>query len=154
MKETIHTKISKSLQQTLLTGGNIGRSIFPGTVICLSGDLGSGKTALVQGIAKGLCVPAKYYITSPTYNIINQYPGKYPFFHADLYRINSSNELDDIGFYEILNSKNIVAIEWAEKLKNHISSSSININMQILDDTSRLITIKLYKDNLIDLKVL
>ena len=80
--------------------------------------------------------------------------GKYPFFHADLYRINSSNELDDIGFYEILNSKNIVAIEWAEKLKNHISSNNININMQILDDTSRLITIKLYKDNLIDLKVL
>jgi tRNA threonylcarbamoyladenosine biosynthesis protein TsaE len=154
MKENIYTKITKSLQQTLLVGEKIGQYIYPGTVICLSGDLGSGKTTLVQGIAKGLCVSEKYYITSPTYNIINQYPGKHPLFHADLYRINSSNELDDIGFYEILNSENIVVIEWAEKLKNYISSDRIDIYMQILDDTLRKITVKLYKHNMIDFKEL
>ncbi len=154
MKKDIYIRISKSLQETLLIGKKIGKSIEQGTVICLSGDLGSGKTALVQGIAKGLSVPEKYYITSPTYNIINQYPGKIPLFHADLYRINNSYELEDIGFYEILNSENIVAIEWAEKLKNEISSDRIDIHMQILDDTSRKITIKLYKENLIDLKEL
>ena len=136
---------TESLEETRLLGRKIGASISSGTVICLTGDLGSGKTSFVQGLAVGLGVPDDYYITSPTYVLINEYTGRYPLFHVDLYRIEDTVDFEDIGLYEILHGKGVVAVEWAEKLSNDFLSGyltkHLTIHFEILNDKSRKLTI-------------
>ncbi len=99
---------TRSPVETKLLGEIIGQSIDQKTTISLSGDLGAGKTVFVQGLAKGLDVPSDYYITSPTYTIVNEYPGRLKLVHADLYWIPSgvsgASELFDIGFEEFYDS--------------------------------------------------
>jgi len=126
-----------SLEETQLLGEKTGKHLEGGTVITLTGDLGSGKTSFVQGLAKGLDVPENYYITSPTYTIINEYPGRCILFHVDLYRIGDSADLEDIGFYEILHGNGVVAIEWANKLPEDFLSEHLAIHIKILDDETR-----------------
>ena len=128
-------------EETRTLGQKIGSCIEIGTVITLTGDLGSGKTVFVQGLAKGLAIPKDYYITSPTYTLINDYPGRLPLFHVDLYRINNPDDLRETGFYEILHGENVVAIEWADKLHQNILSEHVSIHFEFLDDESRKILI-------------
>jgi tRNA threonylcarbamoyladenosine biosynthesis protein TsaE len=78
---------TRSPEDAHYLGKTIGRQINAGTVIALTGDLGSGKTTMVQGLARGLEVPEDYYITSPTYTLINEYPGRHSLYHVDLYRL-------------------------------------------------------------------
>ncbi len=136
---------TESLEETQLLGQKIGALISAGTVICLTGDLGSGKTSFVQGLAMGLGVPDDYYITSPTYVLINEYPGRYPLFHVDLYRIEDPVDFEDIGLYEILHGKGVVAVEWADKLSKDFLSEYLaeylSIHFEILNDESRKLTI-------------
>jgi tRNA threonylcarbamoyladenosine biosynthesis protein TsaE len=139
------------LEETWALGKNIGEVLFEGTILALTGDLGSGKTSFVQGLAKGLDVSEKYYITSPTYTLINEYPGRYRLFHIDLYRIEDLLDLEELGFYEILNSGNVTAIEWADRLLDDFVSDYINIKFEILDDKSRMISITAYGRKNIDL---
>jgi len=130
-----------SVDATKTLGKNIGRWITSGTVLALYGDLGSGKTSFVQGLAKGLEVPDHYYITSPSYTLINEYPGRFRLFHVDLYRISDIMELEDIGFYEILDGNAVVAIEWADRIGNGLLPNPINIHFRITSDETREITI-------------
>ena len=132
--------ITNSLDETRALGEKIGKHLEPGTVLALTGDLGSGKTTFVQGLAKGLDVPNNYYITSPTYTLINEYPGRHLLFHIDLYRIGSYADLDDIGLYEILRSDGLVAIEWADKLPKNLLTEYLAIHIDILNDESRKIS--------------
>ncbi len=134
---------SNSLEETLLIAKNVGRLIEQGTVIALYGDLGSGKTSFVQGLGQGFCVPKDCYITSPTYTIINEYPGRVYIYHVDLYRI-KKNDLEDIGFYEIFNSKSVVAIEWAEKLGRDFFSDYLAVSLKTVSESLRAISIKGY----------
>ena len=106
-----------SLDETLSLGKNIGKMLKAGVIIALTGDLGSGKTSFVQGLAKGLDVSEKYYITSPTFTLINEYPGRFRLSHIDLYRIEDPLELDELGFYEIIDSNNYKAL--LDDLKKH-----------------------------------
>ena len=144
--------ITNSHDETLALGEKIGKYLDPGTVLALSGDLGSGKTIFVQGLAKGLDVPDDYYITSPTYTLINEYPGRYRLFHVDLYRIENYADFDDIGLYEILRSDGVVAIEWADKLPKNFLPEYLAIHIDILNDESRKISMYAYglrEENLI-----
>ncbi len=130
-----------SLEETRVLGQKIGELIKAGTVIALTGDLGSGKTSFVQGLAKGLDVPNEYYVTSPSYTLINEYPGRFPLFHADLYRLEYVSDIEDIGLYEILDSEEgVVAIEWADKFRE-ILPDHIAIHLEIADDESRKISV-------------
>jgi tRNA threonylcarbamoyladenosine biosynthesis protein TsaE len=104
-----------SVTETQQVGQTLGAGIHQAIIIALTGDLGSGKTAFVQGLAKGLDVSEKY-ITSPTFTLINEYPGRHPLFHVDLYRIENVPELEEIGLDEILQAEAVIAIEWAERL--------------------------------------
>lgn len=131
--------IAHSPQETNTLGVRIGRIVVPGTIIALTGDLGSGKTAFTQGLAQGLDVPDHYYITSPSYTLINEYPGKHLFFHIDLYRIDNLSDLEEIGLYEIIDGKGVVAIEWADKLGDEILLNHLAIYFEILDQDSRRI---------------
>ena len=131
--------ITHSPQETNTLGAHIGRIVAPGTIIALTGDLGSGKTAFAQGLAQGLDVPGHYYITSPSYTLINEYPGRHLFFHIDLYRIDNLSDLEEIGLYEIIDGNGVVAIEWADKLGDEIPLSHLALCFEILDQGSRRI---------------
>jgi len=130
-----------SLDETQALGKDIGKMLNAGATFALIGDLGSGKTSFVQGLAKGLDVPEKYYITSPTFTLINEYPGRCRLFHVDLYRIENPSDLEELGLYEILNSGNVTAIEWADRLLDDFTSDYIDMKFKILDDESRIINI-------------
>jgi tRNA threonylcarbamoyladenosine biosynthesis protein TsaE len=133
-----------SIKATKYLGEKIGAWLNDGIVIALTGDLGSGKTSFVQGLAKGLDVPDEYYITSPSFTLINEYPGRYPLFHVDLYRIGDPVDFEDIGLYEILHEKGVVAIEWAEKLPKALLTKCLTVHFEISDDESRKICLTAY----------
>jgi tRNA threonylcarbamoyladenosine biosynthesis protein TsaE len=136
--------ITNSLDETRAFGEKIGKYLGPGTVLALTGDLGSGKTTFIQGLAKGLDISDDYYITSPTYTLINEYPGRHLLFHVDLYRIGNYDDLDDIGLYEMLSGDGVVAIEWADKLPKDLLTGYLAIHIDILNDESRKISIAAY----------
>jgi tRNA threonylcarbamoyladenosine biosynthesis protein TsaE len=133
--------LTRSPTQTQALGQKIGKALSTGMVITLSGDLGSGKTAFVQGLARGLGVPGDYYITSPTYTIINEYSGRLPLFHIDLYRILDGQDVADIGLYDIFNTENVIAIEWPEIIASELPRDLIALHFEIVTPTTRKITL-------------
>jgi tRNA threonylcarbamoyladenosine biosynthesis protein TsaE len=140
-----------SVDETRELGRKIGLLIKQPFIIALIGDLGSGKTAFVQGLAQGLGVPADYYITSPTFTLINEYPGRFPLFHVDLYRLEGLNDFEDIGLDELLHDQAVIAIEWADKLPDAVFDAHLSLRFEIIDDNSRKISIKASGQNEIDL---
>jgi len=133
--------ITCSHEETCLFGEFLGEIIPEGTVLTLDGDLGSGKTTLVQGLAKGLGISEKYYITSPTYTLIHEYTGKCRFFHVDLYRLTNPLELDELGFEEIIFGDGVVAIEWPDKLPQNYLAKCLSIKIDMMNEDIRKITI-------------
>jgi tRNA threonylcarbamoyladenosine biosynthesis protein TsaE len=130
-----------SVDETRELGETIGASVAAGTILALYGDLGSGKTSFVQGLARGLEVPGDYYITSPSYTLINEYPGRFTLFHVDLYRITNAVEIEDIGLYEILDDDAVVAIEWPDRMGKDLPSNHVRVQFEIIDDKERKISI-------------
>ena len=141
-------KISHSPKETLQLGKSLGSSLIPGDIILLNGDLGAGKTHLTQGICYGVGLDEGSYIRSPTFTLINEYQGKLPIYHIDLYRIDSLEEIYSLGLEEILFNQGITIIEWAEKLrspKNHKNlilniQYRIEINIEIISESERELT--------------
>lgn len=122
---------SASADATKRLGREIGRALVSPMLVCLTGTLGCGKTALVQGLAEGLDVPQQYYITSPTFTLVNEYPGRLPLYHVDLYRLDGLVELEDIGLDEILAADGVIAVEWAEKLPPAERSRGLTIRFDV-----------------------
>lgn len=131
---------ARNLSETLGLGKELGEALPPGTVLCLSGDLGSGKTSFVQGLALGLGVPEDVYVTSPSYTLVNEYVGRMPLYHLDLYRLHDPDELWDMGVDEMIAGDGVVAIEWPDKLPPGMVSDHIRIVIDILPDDTRKIT--------------
>ncbi len=103
--------------ETRELGRRCGRLLQAPAVLALIGDLGSGKTVFVQGLARGLDLPEAWVVTSPTFTLINEYPGRLRLFHIDLYRIADGGAgIEELGLVEILDGRGVVAVEWAEKL--------------------------------------
>ena len=113
MRSKEHHIISPAPEETFRLGAFLGKHVTNGSVIALSGELGSGKTCLAQGIARGLKVPEDLYVTSPSYTLVNEYPGRLRLFHVDLYRIENIAEIDEIGLDEIMGCDDVTVIEWA-----------------------------------------
>lgn len=130
----------KDLKDTERIGKIISLCLEEGTVLCLDGDLGVGKTALTQFIARDFGV--KEYITSPTFNIIKEYEGRLPFYHMDVYRVDSEDDMYDLGYDEYIYSKGVTIIEWSHKIKDILPDERISIEIQRLDDTSRIMIIE------------
>lgn len=122
-----YTLTTSSEEETLNTGFIIGSLVDEGMVIALSGDLGTGKTVLTKGIARGLEVEREP--NSPTFVIVNMYEGRVRLNHFDLYRINSPEELDDIGFGELINSEAVSVIEWADKIADILPEDTITVEI-------------------------
>ena len=145
-------KISHSPEETLQLGRSLGGSLISGDIILLNGDLGAGKTHLTQGICYGVGLDESSYIRSPTFTLINEYQGKLPIYHIDLYRIDSLEEIYSLGLEEILFNQGITIIEWAEKLrspKNHKNlllniQDRIEINIEIVSESEREFTFNMF----------
>ena len=131
-------------EQTLALGRAIGTAIETPLVITLAGDLASGKTVLVQGLARGLEVPAEYYITSPSYTLINEYPGRLPLYHADLYRLGGHSDIADTGLEEMLDQPVVLAIEWPERLDSYDFGNHLAIDIHIQAPEIRRFEIRAY----------
>lgn len=129
--------VTTGSDQTRALGQVIGAAIESALVITLAGDLASGKTTLVQGVAAGLGVPGEYYITSPSYTLINEYPGRLPLCHADLYRLGNRSDITDTGLEEILDQPCVLAIEWPERLEGHPFENQLAIRIRILARETR-----------------
>ncbi len=104
-----------SESETEAVGEALATTLSPGTVIAFTGDLGAGKTAFTRGLARGLGIGER--VTSPTFTIVNEYEGgRLPLFHFDMYRLESSEELFDIGWEDYLRRGGVCAVEWSEKV--------------------------------------
>jgi len=129
---------TSSAEETKSFGEKIGRALKPGDILVLTGQLGAGKTTLIQGIAKGLEI--KDYVTSPTFTLINEYKGIYPFFHLDLYRLDDPSQIEDLGIEEYFNNKDgIMVIEWAEKLGGLMPKNAFEIKIENTGESERKI---------------
>jgi tRNA threonylcarbamoyladenosine biosynthesis protein TsaE len=108
------TVTTTSPEETRIVGASLAPTLLPGDVVSLSGDLGAGKTAFVQGLAAALGVQRQ--VTSPTFTIVHEYTGRYPVVHLDVYRLNSFQEVLDLGFEEYMDGGSVVLIEWGEAI--------------------------------------
>ncbi|MEK7551052.1 MAG: tRNA (adenosine(37)-N6)-threonylcarbamoyltransferase complex ATPase subunit type 1 TsaE [Patescibacteria group bacterium] len=136
---------TQSLKETQEFASNFAKNLKAGDILCLYGDLGSGKTSFVQGLAKGLGIEGR--IISPTFIIARQYEmGNLNFYHIDLYRTQTMHDLYSIGLDEILENKNnIVAIEWSEKLLELLPKKRIDLKFEYIDQDKRKIIIETYE---------
>ena len=135
------TKTLRSAKTTEALGWAIGQKLRGGEVIALTGELGTGKTVLVRGIALGLGISAEQ-VTSPTFTLIHEYQGRIRLIHADLYRINNQTELEHIGFHEYYSPSTIVVAEWADRMGEELPLDHLSIHLTHTGKTSRLATIR------------
>ncbi|MFH1825671.1 MAG: tRNA (adenosine(37)-N6)-threonylcarbamoyltransferase complex ATPase subunit type 1 TsaE [bacterium] len=131
--------LTRNPQQTVDLGKKIGSILQENEVIALIGPLGAGKTTLVQGIAEGLGI--KDYVTSPTFVLINEYQGRLPLFHVDLYRLNNPTEVEDLGIEEYFTRGGVCVIEWAEKLMNLKPRNMETIEITVKTENEREICV-------------
>ena len=132
--------VSRSPEQTQRLGRLLGELAQAGDVFLLTGNLGSGKTCLTQGIAWGLGV--KEYAFSPSFVIVREYHGRLPLYHIDFYRLDRIEEIADLGLDEYLYGKGICAVEWAEKGIVLLPEERLLVNLSYISDTERSISLE------------
>jgi tRNA threonylcarbamoyladenosine biosynthesis protein TsaE len=116
-------------------GKEIGKGIHSGSVIALCGNLGTGKTVFAKGIASGLGVEA--IVTSPTFVIINEYEGRHPFYHMDIYRLTAPAEMIGLGYEEYFYSDGVTAIEWAQKIDSLLPEEYLRVEFEVMGELDR-----------------
>ena len=132
--------ITKSEQETEDLGARIARELPDGSVVAFYGELGSGKTAFVRGMARGMGIDA--LVSSPTFTIVNEYIGARSLFHFDMYRLGSADELFDIGWEDYLARNGVCAVEWSENVEDAFEGGEVVVTFRKLDDTTREITVE------------
>lgn len=134
--------VTNSPQETIEFAKGIARELKPGTVLCLEGQLGSGKTTFIKGLAEGLGLKHPGQVKSPTFVLMHIYKAKIPIYHFDCYRLNSIEELENIGFVDFVNDPHAIScVEWAEKSGSLIPSYARHIHFDILGASQRRISI-------------
>jgi tRNA threonylcarbamoyladenosine biosynthesis protein TsaE len=136
---------TSSAEQTQSFGHTLASRLLPGDVICLWGDLGSGKTTLTQGICRGL--QSKEIAVSPSYGLIHEYQGICDIYHLDLYRLENSAQAEEIGVTEYLYGRGISILEWPERIRDILPESRLDIHLTRLDQQTRKIEIKTSGNN-------
>jgi tRNA threonylcarbamoyladenosine biosynthesis protein TsaE len=136
-----YVALSPGPEVTFRLGKILGETLSAGDIVALIGDLGSGKTCLTQGIARGLGVSDKYQVTSPTFTLVNEYPGRLTLYHVDVYRLEGAVDLEDMGCDEFLYGGGVTVIEWAEKIRDLLPVDAYVVTMTYLDEFDRKIEI-------------
>ena len=133
--------LSNSEQDTEKIGQELAGRLPAGSVVAMYGELGSGKTALVRGMARGLGLDCR--VCSPTFTIVNEYsePGKTELFHFDMYRLGGFDELFDIGWDDYVARGGVCAVEWSENVPEIITSETITVDIRNMGGDRRCITI-------------
>lgn len=125
---------------TIELAQNFESEKFPNMIICLNGELGSGKTMFTKGIANALGI--KENITSPTFNIIKEYEGELPLYHMDVYRLDGNSE--GVGIEEYFTKGGVVVIEWADTIKDILPDERLDIEFKVTSENKRLLILKPY----------
>ena len=131
---------TKSEFETIELAQNFESEKFPNMVICLDGELGSGKTVFTKGIANALGITES--ITSPTYTIIKEYNGELPLYHMDVYRLDGN--VDGVGVEEYFTKGGVVVIEWADTISDILPKERLEIKFKVLDENKRMLILKPY----------
>ena len=122
------TSISHSVAETEQLGAQLGARLPAGSVVAFRGGLGMGKTAFTRGLARGLACQDR--VTSPTFTIVNEYEGRLPLFHFDMYRLPDSDALFDIGWEDYLDRGGVCAVEWSENVSDALPAGTVYVTIQ------------------------
>ena len=131
---------SHSESETLALAENLAAGFNPGDIVVLTGPLGAGKTVFVRGLAAGLGLDTAN-VNSPSFTIVNEYPGEHPLYHFDLYRISDPFELYEVGWDEYLGRDGLIVVEWGEKAGELLPPSYYLIEFDVKDEQDREINI-------------
>ena len=130
--------LTHSAAETEALGCRLGCALTPGTVVAYRGGLGMGKTAFTRGLARGLDCRGR--VTSPTFTIVNEYQGRIPLFHFDMYRLPDADALFDIGWEDYLDRGGVCAVEWSENVTEAMEGA-VSVTIDVLGENTRRITI-------------
>lgn len=131
--------LSHSTQETEAIGEELAQKLRGGDVLAFTGSLGMGKTAFTRGLARGLGCRGR--VTSPTFTIVNEYEGERELIHFDMYRLQSGDELFDIGWEDYVNRGSVCAVEWSENVEDAFYGDEIVVRFEKTSETGRRITI-------------
>lgn len=129
------------LDATQFLGLQLGEILFPGAVVALMGTLGAGKTHLVRAIALGAGVRDGRVVTSPTFVLIQEYQGRFPLYHFDVYRLRGEREFLDLGVQEYFESKGVSLIEWADRVTGCLPADHLEVRIEVTGEFSRRATL-------------
>ena len=132
---------TKSASETVQIGKKIGSRLLSGDVVALVGELGAGKTQFIKGLAAGAGVGKPTYISSPSFTLINEYAGRIPFYHIDLFRLRTEKEAEELGLEEYFQGRGITAIEWADKIPSLLPKEILWIHIHYTGKNSRSLEI-------------
>ena len=118
---------TNSVEETEMVGQKLGELARPGMLVLLTGDLGAGKTAFARGVARGLGVEGP--VTSPTFTLVEEYAGRIPLYHLDVYRLNDPEELVNIGYEEYVDGDGLCLIEWGDLVREWLAAEQLEIRI-------------------------
>ena len=130
----------RSEEDTIYLAQNIESEKFPNMVICLNGELGSGKTVFAKAFAHAMGIDG---VTSSTFNIIKEYNGELPLYHMDVYRL-EDKDADNLGIEEYFTKGGVTIIEWADLIKDYLPEERLDIKFKIIDENTRVLILKPY----------
>ena len=137
--DNMYKVVTRTEEETIELAQNIESEKFPNMVICLNGDLGSGKTVFTKAFASAMAIEE---ITSPTFNIVKEYEGEANLYHMDVYRV--EDDIDNLGLSEYFTKGGIVVIEWADMIKEILPEERLDIKIKIVDENTRVLIFKPY----------
>jgi len=138
---------TNSSEETIAVGKKIGAKLKLGDVVGFYGELGSGKTTMIKGVAMGLGVKEQSLVKSPSFVMINEYKGRYPIYHIDLYRVKNGEEILSIGFDDYLYGEGVCLIEWAEKAEKELPEKIIKIELEVVSPSERKVKLSGFESN-------
>jgi tRNA threonylcarbamoyladenosine biosynthesis protein TsaE len=134
----IHTK---NTSETTRIGRWVGSHLLAGDLVALAGELGTGKTHFIKGLAAGMGVEKSSHISSPSYTLIHEYPGRIPFYHVDLFRLETEREAEELGIEEYVGRRGVTVFEWADRIPSLLPREMLWIHIHYTGKRSRSIEI-------------
>lgn len=138
--------VTRTEEETISLAQNIESEKFPNMVICLNGDLGSGKTVFTKAFASAMAIEE---ISSPTFNIVKEYIGELPLYHMDMYR--TDGKVESLGLEEYFDKGGVTIIEWAEMIEDYLPKERLDISFQIVDENTRVLILKPYGEKYLNI---
>lgn len=133
--------ILRTLEDTRAFGVNLAKACLAGDVVLLTGDLGAGKTTLTQFIAEGLNVPAEFYVTSPSFALMHEYPGTIPLYHIDCYRLTGEDDVEESGLMDYIVADGLAVVEWPDRLGSLVPDERLDLEIRVIENDGRKVTI-------------